>query len=415
VADVAQRGEEREGVADRREGSAVVTTTVLAVAGTASTEVWCNFDQGLPDPRHFPVADLERCVVETLRADGADALKYYGDGGPSEMQLGSVALREEIAARAGRRDGRAVGVDEVILAHGSTDGLALAVRALLGPGDGAVVEAATYAHTERFVRATGATIRTVPLDDDGMVVNDLRGVLGALRDDGVRPRLIYTIPTFQSPTGTVLTYARREELLAVAGEWDVLVLEDNCYYELAYEGPPPPTLFALDASGRVVQSDSFSKVIAPGLRLAWVIAGAEVVAELAAARQDFSVSQLLARAVARYVAEGSLDAHIVELRDVYRRKRDITATALLEHCGGCVRFRVPAGGLYFWLELAPGVRWEAARARARKLGVACRPADSLAGDPSGRGFVRLAPMQVPDADIDRGIEVLGRAIAASTG
>ena len=381
-----------------------------------SDRVPVHFDQGLPDPTRFPVAVLRACLLETLDADGAAALTYYGEGGPAEMQFGALGLRRALAAWMTRRDDRRVDPDGVLLAQGSTDGLALAVRAHLGPADGAVLEAATYPHTRRFVVATGAQVATVPLDDDGMVVDELPGALARLRDDGVRPRMIATIPSFHSPTGTLLPRRRRERLLEIAREWDVLVLEDNCYHAFAYDTPAPPTLLALDDDGRVLHSDTFSKSIAPGLRMAWVAGTPDVVAPLGAARQDFAVSQLLARALERYVERGHLDAHLDELREAYRRKRDLTAAALAAHCGDRARFRVPGGGFYFWLELAPDVDWERARALLDERGIACRPGEMYTGEEgAGRRFVRVSPIQVPDAEIEPGIVELGRALRDASG
>jgi len=372
--------------------------------------VTVNFDQGLPDPAHFPVEILRACVIETLEEDGAAALTYYGRGGPAEMQYGYLGLREQLAVWMTRRDGRAVDPEGVVLANGSTDGLALAINAHLGPGDGAIVEAATYPYTRRFIAETGAVLKVVPLDEDGMVVDALPGVLDALNDEGARPKLIATIPSFHSPTGTLLPRARRERLLEIAREWDVLVLEDNCYHAFFYDAPPPPTLLALDDDGRVLHSDTFSKSIAPGLRMAWVAGAPDVIAPLAQVRQDFAVSQLLARALERYLARDHLETHLAELRDVYRRKRDITAAALREHCAGSVRFTTPGGGFYFWLELLGTVDWDRARELAAARGVACRPGDTFVGDDSGRRFLRLSPIQVPDADIEPGIVALAEAL-----
>ena len=372
-----------------------------------------NFDQGLPDPEHFPLEILEQCLVDTLRDDGADALKYYGAGGTGEMQRGALGLRERLAEWVGRRDDLAIDAASVLLVHGSTDGLALAVRGLLGSGDGAVIEAATYRHLPNYLVAAGATVRTVPLDEHGMVVDRLDEALRTLRADGVHPKLIYTIPTFQAPTGTVLPLERRQRLLDVAREWGVTVLEDNCYYEFAYDEAPPPTLLALDQSGIVLQSDSFSKYVAPGLRMAWLVGAPDTVDALARARQDFAVSQLLARALERYVARGHLEAHLAELRVHYRHKRDLTSAALRRHCGEWVTFREPAGGFYFWLELSDAVDWDAARRLAAAEGIELRPADQFADDVSGRRYVRLSSIQVPDRDIDRGIATLGTVLRAT--
>jgi 2-aminoadipate transaminase len=384
------------------------------LTGGPTYPIRINFDQGLPDPRYFPVELLRTFIEATFDEDGSDALKYFGRGGGEEMLQGWIGLREELAAWIGRRDGRSLDATNVLLVNGSTDGLALAVNGYLGPGDGAIVEAATYPPTRNFMQLTGATIRTVPLDEHGMVVDELPAALAGLQAEGARPKLVYTIPTFHAPTGTVLPLERRRRLLEVAEEWGVLVLEDNCYYEFAYDEPAPPTLLALDRSGLVLQSDSFSKYLAPGVRMAWAAGAPEALEGMIRVRQDFAVSQLLARALARYVAAGVLDAHVAELRDVYRRKRDVTAAALEAHCLPWVRYRVPSGGFYFWLEISPDVDWDVARTRLAEEGVAFRPGDAYVGDPQGRRFVRISSIQVPEDDIETGIAAMAAALAAAS-
>jgi 2-aminoadipate transaminase len=377
--------------------------------------VTIDFGQGLPDPRLFPVDDIARCYAEVFRTCADDALRYFGAGGGSEMQYGPIGLREQLAAWTARRDTTAREASAILLVNGSSDGIGLAVRTLVRPGDGAVVESATYHHTRRFLAAAGATIATVPMDEHGMVVDALEDVLAQLRDAGHPPRLVYTIPTFHSPTGTVLPPARREALLDIARRWDVSVLEDNCYYEFAYDHPVPPTLLALDAAwgtraGTVVQSDSFSKYVAPGLRVGWLASTPARIDALAVARQDFAVSRVTALALERFLAEGLLDPHLDRLRERYRVKRDLAADALHRHCAPYVRFETPTGGFFFWLELSPNVDWERARGTITSRGIAVRPSDGMLGDEDPRRFVRLAPIQVADEDIEPGIAALGAAL-----
>lgn len=383
------------------------------VGGAPASDVRVNFDQGLPDPALFPIDELRRCIDATLAEDGDEALRYFGAGGPAEMQYGHLGLRAELARRLSDRDGRDLDPSGVTLVHGSTDGLALVANAFLGPGDGAVVEALTYPHTRRFIAATGATVRTVPVDDDGMVVEALPGVLAELRDEGCTPKLVATIPTFHAPTGTVLPVDRRRALVEVAAEHGVMVLEDNCYYHFGYDAPPPPTLRAFDEHGVVVQSDSFSKYVAPGLRLAWVAGHPAAVEGVVRARQDFSVSALLARAIERFCRSGAFDRHVELLRERYRRKRDLTTAALRRHCEPLVAFREPVGGFYFWLRVADDVDWAHARDLAAADGVAVRPGDQFTGGTDGPRFVRLSPIQVSDDEIEPGIAVLGRALRAA--
>jgi DNA-binding transcriptional MocR family regulator len=192
-----------------------------------------------------------------------------------------------------------------------------------------------------------------------------------------------------------------------------MVLEDNCYHDFSYDGPPPPTLRALDDAGVVVQSDSFSKYVAPGLRIAFVAGHPTAVEGVVRVRQDFSVSALLARALERYVVEGSFDRHVERLRERYRHKRDVTAAALREHCEPLVSFREPTGGFYFWLRISDDVDWDRARGLAAADGVAVRPGARFTEDDTGPAHVRLSPIQVADADIEPGIAALGRALRAS--
>lgn len=383
-------------------------------SGTAPVDdARINFDQGLPDPALFPIEELRRALDVTLAEDGDEALRYFGAGGATEMQYGYVGLRRTIAERLAARDGRALDESGVTLVNGSTDGLALAVNAFLDPGDGAVVEAATYPHTRRFIGAAGARVATVPVDDDGMVVDELPRALDELRAEGAVPKLIYTIPSFHAPTGTLLSEPRRRRLVEIAAEQGVMVLEDNCYHDFSYGAPPPPTLRHFDEAGVVVQSDSFSKYVAPGLRMAWVAGDPTAIRGVVRVRQDFAVSALLARALERLITSGDFDRHVAELRDHYRHKRDITAAALRRHCEPLVSFREPTGGFYFWLRIADEVDWEQARAAAAAAGVAVRPGARFTDDASGPQHVRLSPIQVPEADIEPGIAALGDALRAA--
>jgi 2-aminoadipate transaminase len=209
----------------------------------------------------------------------------------------------------------------------------------------------------------------------------------------------------------VLPLDRRRHLLEVARRFGTIVLEDNCYYQLFYYEHPPPSLLGLDESGIVLQSGSFSKYLAPGLRMAWIAGPAATVAPLAGVRQDFAVSQLLARALARYLGDGRLESHLELLRDAYRHKHEIAAAALQKHCRPWVRFRVPRGGIYFWLELDDSVDADAALEHAAAGGVRFRPGVRFTGEDDGKRFLRLSCVQIPAPDIEPGIAALGQALA----
>jgi 2-aminoadipate transaminase len=275
-----------------------------------------------------------------------------------------------------------------------------------------IVEAATFPHALNYLKATGATVVTAPLDDDGMVVDAVEKRLHELRESGVRPKLVYTIPTFQVPTATCMPLARRQRLLELADEWDLCVVEDNCYYECRYDGEEVPTLWSLDRSGRVVQSDSFSKVLAPALRAGWIVADPVVIDALARVRRDLQGSQWIARMLEAYLRDGKLGPQIERVRAGNRHKRDVADAALERHCSRWVRYRTPVGGLYFWLQLSPDIDVERVGPALLARGIACRAGETFTDDDSGRRFLRIAYLQEPDEQIEWGIASLGEVLAS---
>ncbi len=372
-----------------------------------------NFDQGTPAPEIYPLTDLLHYAKKVFDEFGADALGYYAGNHYDEMAYGYAGLRTQIAAHIARRDDKMLPVDGVMLVNGSAQGIALAAHAFLDAGDGVVVEAASFPYAVGYFQATGATVLTAPVDGEGMVIDAVERRLREMLAAGIRPKLIYTIPTFQVPTGTCMPLARRLQLLALAKAWNVLILEDNCYHELRYDGDNLPTLFSLDDSGLVIQSDSFSKMLAPGLRMAWIAGAPAALAALAAVRQDLGVSQWMARMLAGYMADNKLTPHLDGVRRLYRRKRDVALRALNAHCAQLVSFHIPAGGIYFWLKLADDIDTEKVRIKMMEEGVACRPGERFTDDEDAGQFLRIAFLQVPEQEVERGIAALGRALLAA--
>jgi len=384
-----------------------------------------NFDQGLPAHETFPLADLRRIAADVLDRDGGWALEYItfspGDGGDGyvtrypEMVLGHTGLRERLAAWLAEVNHRPdLGVDHVVLTSGAVQAIALAAAAFAGPGDGVVVEAPTFPYAQRYLTMSGADVRTVPVDADGLDVVALEQRLRDMRSDGVRPKLVYTIPTFHLPTGTCLPLDRRRRILELADEWDLCVVEDAIYADLRYDGEPVPSLLELDTSGRVLQVHAFSKLIAPGIRLGWATGGEAVIDGLARVRTDLGVSQWLARIMEQFMAEGRLAPHIARANDVYRERRDLAADAVRRHLGDRVRFDVPAGGFYLWVELLGDLDGERVRAAAVERGVLCRPGEAF-GLADGRRYLRIAFSHTRPSDIERGIARLAEAVAEVEG
>lgn len=386
------------------------------------TPVTFNLDQGIPDEATFPLEDFKRLAVSVLERDGGRALEYISFGYDEEedkllylatyieLVLGYTGLREQLASWMSAREGRRFGADNFILASGSVQAIALAINAFVNPGDGVLIEAASFPYAQRYMQMRKADVRSVAIDGDGIDVEDLERRILEMKRDGVRPKLMYVIPTFQLPTCVVTPLERRKRLLELAAEHEIVVLEDNIYGDLRYEGEPLPTLLSLDESGLVIQSHGFSKIVAPALRIGWVCGEEKMIEALAAVRQDLGVSQWLARLMTDFMAEGKLDPHIEMVNGVYRRRRDVAVAAVREHCGEFVRFDVPHGGFYLWLELDERVNWDEVGRQAAEYGVMCRPGEMFMGEGDSRRFLRLAYSHAPDHELVRGIEALGKAI-----
>ena len=370
------------------------------------------FESGLPDPATFPTATLARLFTEVLEREAVDL--QYGSPIDGDLGYGNLGLRKLLAQRTHELDGRTVDPSGVMLTSGGVQGIAEAVSAFLDPGDHAVVEAPTWDYTLRSIQATGAEATAIPIDADGMQIDLLEEHIARLEAAGERLKLVYTIATFNVPTATSMSEDRRRRLVALAKEHGFVVLEDNVYADLRYSGDVLPSLFSLDDAGMVVKVDSFSKTLMPGLRLGWVSGDPAAIDSMARVRRDLGVSQLVARVLAQYVAEGLYEPHIAMVCDVYRSKRAAVAAALEQHCTGTMTWNNPDGGFFFWLEFADDVEGKAVQRAAFMEGVLCRPGERFYGEAEhGKQRLRLAFTQAPVADLERAVEILGKAAASN--
>lgn len=313
---------------------------------------------GLPATETFPVEELADLAPGVLREHGAVSMQY----GPTE---GDLELKKEIIGLLIGLEGdafRTLTPDQVLITSGSQQALDLCGRVLIGTYDSVVVGLPSYLGALGAFTASGAKLSGVPLDADGMRTDLLEQRLVDLRREGIHPKLIYTVPDFGNPSGVTMSLERREELLCIAREFDLLVVEDSPYRQLRYVGQTLPTLHSLDRDGRVITMFTFSKILFPGLRLGWVIAAPEIISHLVVAKQPVDcctagLSQVLAR---EYMKTGQLPRQIERTREVYSRKREIMLDALEESIdpdwGVC--WTRPEGGLFLWVTLP---KWMNAR------------------------------------------------------
>jgi 2-aminoadipate transaminase len=370
-----------------------------------------NFDQGLAAPESFPDKDMTRLTQKVFDRDGSGVLDYFDpDTGYEELVFGYKGLRDELAARYLKRDGRDLGDRGFILTSGSVQAISLAANAFINPGDVVVVESASFPYAMRYMEVAGAEILTVPVDKDGMNVDVLVELISQIQAEGKKLKMVYTIATFQLPTGAVMSLDRRKQLVALAKEHQFIVLEDNVYGELRFEGEPVPTLLSLDDSGLVIQADAFSKTIAPGLRLGWMAGESDAIAALGAVRQDLGVSQWICRLMTEYLREGLFDPHLAKVTVLYKSKRDAAMAAINQSCGDYVSYTAPQGSFYLWLEIDERVDWERAAQMAAEAGVFFRPGEKFMDVSDNRQFVRLAYSHVKEPVITAGLTELGNIL-----
>ena len=360
------------------------------------------FSGGTPDPAHYPMGVLTELLPDVLREDDAAAMTYV-------PEPGYAGLREVLAARHSERDGVDLDPAQIAITNGTAGALVMAAAAFLEPGDVVIVDRLTYHGALLTFRLAGASVIGVPLDDDGLRADALEELLTDLQASGQRVKLVYTIPGCQSPTGRLMPAARRLQLADLARRFGVVLLYDDTYGELRYEDGFPPSLLAY-APERTMHLGSFSKTIAPGLRVGWTAAPPNVTAALTSIRTDLGTTAIMQRLVARFIEGGYYDAHLAQVNPFYRDKRDVMVEALEEHCAPYCTWHVPPGGFFIWLEFPHDTV-----PQLEQLGLDERVAffggHHFSVDEPERSGLRLAFGQLSVDDIREGIGRLGRAMA----
>jgi 2-aminoadipate transaminase len=367
-----------------------------------------SFGGGYPDATLFPVEQLDSIYREALLERGRNALQYTVSNGPE-------LLRSQIAARMAK-DGAACSPDEVLILHGGQQGLDLVGKLFLNAGDVVVTENPTFLGALIAFNPCEPSYAAIPMDRDGIDTEALEVTLRTT--NGIK--FIYTIADFHNPTGVAMSLERRKRLIELANEYDVIVVEDAPYRETRFDGEQLPTLKSLDAEGRVIYLGSFSKILAPGLRLGWAAASADIIERLGLLKlaADTQCSTLNMAAVSMYLERFDIERHIAGIQKLYRHKKEVMIDAIREHMPADVRHTDAQGGLFTWLTFSKDIDTEAfmrdnAIPNAR---VAYVPGATFFPTRIERNHARLSYSTQPDERIVAGIIALAtefkRALAA---
>lgn len=361
-----------------------------------------HFIGGNNDPEQVPVEGLLAAATTVLQREGKNLATYNLLTGP----LGYRPLREFVAAKLRRDAGIACGVDDILITSGSLQGLDLVNGVLTQAGDTVLIEQDCYEGSINRLKRRGVTPIGIPVDHDGMRTDIVANVLGDLKQRGVRPKYIYTIPTVQNPTATIMSEARRAELLQLSEDFGVPIFEDDCYADLVWDGKRPPALYAMSNSGGVVHIGSFSKSIAPALRVGYIVANWDVMSRILSIKTDAGTGSLEQMVLAEYCPD-HFHGHVHALKRGLRVKCEALMDALAEQFGTAAEFDDPKGGIFLWVKLPDNVDAMKLRQAAGAAGVAINPGPEWSVDAAhAKSRLRLCFASPSVETIREGVAVL---------
>ena len=364
---------------------------------------------GQPDTSTFPPSSYAALMSNIAEASTARALQY----GPTEGMDEIKACIVEVMATEGMR----VDPDDVLVTTGGQQVIDLMCKTFIDPGDVIVAEAPTYPGAVPSFCAYEADVVQISMDSDGMLIDELETTLDQLEREGRKPKFIYTVPTFQNPAGVTMSLERRRRLVDIAHQRELLVLEDNPYSLLRYEGEPLPTLQSLDGGVFVVYLGTFSKILSAGIRLGWAVAPAPIIDKMNLGKQgvDLCSSAMTQLFVAEYFAQNRWLDYVGSLRELYRRRRDAMLDALAEHFPREAEWTYPQGGMFLWATLPDYIDTTDLLARALSENVAFVPGRAAYVDGRGGSSMRLNFSGVTEDDIREGVRRIGKVVREQVG
>jgi len=364
-----------------------------------------SFAGGLPSPNSFPIQDLEGVIQSVMEKHGKTALQY----GTTQ---GLLELRESIAERAYKDGMKDITADNVIITSGSQQALDAVGKLFLNPGDTALVGLPTYLGGINAFRSYESSLTGIPLDKDGMRMDLLEETIKNLLKDDVIPKFIYVVPTFQNPAGVIMSESRRKQLVDIASEYDLIIIEDDPYGKLSYDADHIKPIKTFDDEGHVIFMSTFSKILSPGFRLAWAIASDELTRKLEICKQalDLCTNTFTQFIASEFMRRGSMDLHIMKVNEMYKPKRDLMMDAMEKYFPEGYVCNKPKGGMFAWVTLPEGIDTEIMFLDAIKNKVAYVHGKAFHVDGGGGRSMRLNFSYPSNDQIGEGMKRLASVI-----
>ena len=359
---------------------------------------------GMPDPVTFPVEEIKEISQNIFNKKSAQALQYSSTEGLPELRR---CILDHLA-----KDGNKGELENIIISSGSQQGLDLVGKTFLSPGDVAIVELPSYLAALNAFYSYGGELVGIPMDDEGMQMDILEEKLTQLKNEGKKVKFIYTISNFQNPAGVTMSLARRKKIIEIAHKFNVFIVEDNPYEKLRFEGEPTPSIYSLEKNGSVISLGTFSKILCPGLRLAWILGNKEVIRKIAILKQatDLCTSILSQLIACEYCQSGKLEENIKSNVQIYKKKRDTMLNALEKYFPKETVWTKPQGGFFVVATLPEYIDTGEMFKEAIEEKVAYVPGAPFFADRKGQNTMRLSFCFPSAEDIDEGIKRLGKVI-----